>query len=93
MTKKRSSEFFRDKMKIFREFIGERSREGNLWVEMCSHKFFLIHALIYVCINIDACVQMYPLGHIILIYMCVCVCMCACVYEFVSVLCRRLYIA
>ena len=46
MTKKRSSQFWRDEIiKFFRESLGERNREGNLWVEMCSHEFFLKHAL------------------------------------------------
>jgi len=44
MTKKRSSEFLRDEMKFFWEFRW-KSRKGNLRVEMCSHEYFLKHAL------------------------------------------------
>jgi len=42
---KKSSEFFRDEMKHFLGSLGQRSEEGNLSVEMCSHEFFLKHAL------------------------------------------------
>jgi len=45
MTKKTSSEFLRDEMKNFQGSLGERSYEGNLSVEMCSHEFFLKDAM------------------------------------------------
>ncbi len=45
MTKKRSSEFLRDEMKIFHGILGIKSHEGNISVEMCSDEFFLKHAL------------------------------------------------
>jgi len=32
-------------MKNFLGSLGQRSREGNLLVEMCSHEFFLKHGL------------------------------------------------
>jgi len=32
-------------MEHFLRSLGQRSEEGNLSVEMCSHEFFLKHAL------------------------------------------------
>ena len=36
-------------MKNFLRSLGRRSEEGNLSVEMCSHDFFLKHALLSCC--------------------------------------------
>ena len=37
----------------------QRSREGNLSVEMCSHEFFLKHALATLCDSTVLCITVY----------------------------------